>query len=577
VSEAALLATLGGLELRTHRFLAADSLFARGLDLVHGRGAPEVEVRLRAGRADVLERRGNLAAAAEELRRAMALGEGVGVTLPFEDRSRLHAGRPDVYARLASILDRLGDPAEAFQVAERARAQRTLAALNGGRIEIPRGVDPALLEREQDLRMRLQDLALQMRGTGSLSRGLRESEGDPATGLSDLQALASELQGEYSNLLADLRRGAPDYLSRVEPPTRPAGDLVGLLEPHELILEYLMEDDGALVFVVTSEGISTVRMAVDESSLSDLVTFARGAIESQGGGDLAEFWRSPLRRLYRALIEPLETSGVLSGRESLIIVPHGSLHYLPFQALLDPSDDTFLIERYRVSYAPSASAWAQLRERTPPWPASGRRTDPRVLALAPKARELPGSAYEVETIGRLFGDRARVLRGESATEQAFVELAPGFDFVHLATFGRLNKINPLFSRVELSGGGSTPGFLEVHEIYGLQLKARLLTLSACETGLGSSGLWDLDPGDDWVSLASAFLGAGAANVMASLWRVEDTATATLMGEFYNQVADGWDLATSLAQAQQALIQDPTTAHPFFWAGFQLIGEGGRTP
>jgi len=143
----------------------------------------------------------------------------------------------------------------------------------------------------------------------------------------------------------------------------------------------------------------------------------------------------------------------------------------------------------------------------------------------------------------------------------------------LATYGVLNKANPLFSFVELAGSPDDAGRLEVHEIYGLELTARLLTLSACQTALGSSSRWDVPPGDDWVSLAGAFLGAGADNVLASLWQVEDLATAELMQQFYRRVKAGSSLTQALAQAQRGLMAHPDTAHPFFWAGFVLVGEG----
>jgi CHAT domain-containing protein len=138
----------------------------------------------------------------------------------------------------------------------------------------------------------------------------------------------------------------------------------------------------------------------------------------------------------------------------------------------------------------------------------------------------------------------------------------------------LNKANPLFSYVELAETRDDAGLLETHEVYGLRLRARLLTLSACETALGSGSTWDVPPGDDWVSLAVAFLSAGALNVMASLWRVEDLATAELMRRFYGHVAAGERLAVSLAEAQRELIANPVTAHPSYWAGFMLVGEGG---
>jgi CHAT domain-containing protein len=188
--------------------------------------------------------------------------------------------------------------------------------------------------------------------------------------------------------------------------------------------------------------------------------------------------------------------------------------------------------------------------------------------------ELPGSDIEADVIEGLFGHRAQVLRGNDASERAFKSLAPRADIVHLATYGRLNKANPLFSYVELAETSEDPGFFEVHEIYGMSLHSRLLTLSACETAVSSDSLWDIPPGDDWTGFAQAFLGAGVANVMASLWPVEDLATAALMEQFYGYMARGESLPDALAQAQRQLLSDPDTAHPFFWAGFLLVGEGG---
>ena len=239
------------------------------------------------------------------------------------------------------------------------------------------------------------------------------------------------------------------------------------------------------------------------------------------------------------------------------------------------------MESFAVSYAPSASAWVRIRERMSEFrnathaPQDPKiRSNTRVLALAPRTRGLPGSLYEVEVIGELFGERAQVLTGGEASEGALRKLAPRFEIVHLATYGRLNKANPLFSHIELAETAGDPGLLEVHEIYGLGLQARLLTLSACETALGANSIWDVPPGDDWVSLASAFLESGTDNVMASLWRVEDLATAALMERFYGHLVAGMELDRSLAEAQRSLIADPATAHPFYWAGFLLVGEGG---
>src|SRR5205807_6548405 len=142
---------------------------------------------------------------------------------------------------------------------------------------------------------------------------------------------------------------------------------------------------------------------------------------------------------------------------------------------------------------------------------------------APRVAALPGSRAEVAAIGRIFGTQARVLVGPQATESAFRMFAPDQGIVHLATFGVLNKRNPLFSFVELGPGENQDGRLEVHEVFGLTLNARLLVLSACQTGLAAGALADVPPGDDWVGLVNGFLYAGVSNVLATLWPVADVA------------------------------------------------------
>ena len=180
-------------------------------------------------------------------------------------------------------------------------------------------------------------------------------------------------------------------------------------------------------------------------------------------------------------------------------------------------------------------------------------------------------AYEIRSLARLFGDRTRTLTGGEATERAFRDLAPRHGILHLATVGSLNRANPLFSWIDLAPEGDD-GRLEVHEIYGLELDARLVVLSACETGLGGGALTTAPAGDDWVGLTRAFLTAGADNVLASLWRVEDLATARLMEEFYQQLGSGFAPVNALAAAQRSLILEADTSHPFYWAGFSLVGE-----
>jgi CHAT domain-containing protein len=203
--------------------------------------------------------------------------------------------------------------------------------------------------------------------------------------------------------------------------------------------------------------------------------------------------------------------------------------------------------------------------------AKGRGTGSGVLALAPHPERLPASRREIAMLARVGGGDVRVLTGAAATEAAFGREAPGRRLIHFATYGVLNKQNPLFSFIDLAPDGQADGRLEVHEVFGHALVADLVVLAACQTGLASGALSDVPPGDDWVGLSRAFLSAGAKNVMASLWAVQDRATATLMQRFYERYGDGADPARTLAAAQRAMLELPATAHPYYWAGFEVIG------
>jgi CHAT domain-containing protein len=148
---------------------------------------------------------------------------------------------------------------------------------------------------------------------------------------------------------------------------------------------------------------------------------------------------------------------------------------------------------------------------------------------------------------------------------------PGKDIVLLATYGVLNRRNPLFSHVELAAAPGRDGRLEVHDVYGLAFDARLVVLSACQTASGSGLRADVPAGDERVSLTQAFLAAGAQRVVATLWLVDDRVTAQLMTAFHEGPASGAGEAHALAEAQRRALADERTADPFHWAGLTLMG------
>jgi CHAT domain-containing protein len=437
-----------------------------------------------------------------------------------------------------------------------------LELLNRGRITPSAGGAPELVVREQDLRRRIAEL------TRSLDRG---ATGNDVVRGPDLSLIGSSsrhalllAQEEYADLLLRMRERAPQHAAFVSPRTATWREVARRLTPEQALVTYLLSDSVSVAFVVVRDTMVTVDLGVSRREIARLVEFARGTLDLQRSDSL---WRGPFRRLHAHLIAPLEDTRLLAGKTRLVLVPHAELHYLPFAALFSAPGSPFLGERYQLTVTPSASVWLALGDRPP------NRGSAGVLAFAPRPDALPASSREVEAVERLAGDRVQVRIGATATEAMFRREAPGRRILHLATYGVLNKHNPLFSFVELLPGGADDGRLEVHEVFGLQLAADLVVLSACQTGLGSGALADVPPGDDWVSLTRAFLHAGASRVVATLWPVDDWATAALMERFYRAMRRGAAPAQALAEAQRLLAAESATAHPYYWAGFVLVGGG----
>ena len=562
--EADALAQLGDLEVSTGRAIVAESLFQEAINRLGARPAIDAW-RLHAGLATALRSRGAFGDAAAELQRAITQIERTSGRVRLEEhRSAFRADKWDVYVELAFIERARGRTAAALEMSERLRARQMLELLGRARPATSGG--ETLTSRELDLRRKISELSEQVQASSAADgRGLR----DPAPAESGNAAASDALaraQEEYGALMLEMREANPAYAALVRAEIASPSTIQAALAPEEALLEYLVGDSAAVVFVITRDTIAAFDVNVSHSTLAGRVEFARSALQSPAGTASGQrAWRPSLKRLYQQLFAPVEASGLLAGKRRLVIAPHAELHYLPFSALVVAAGrEPLLVERYIIEYVPSASVWLQLRGRAAP-PHNGG-----ILALAPRAASLPGSRAEVTAIEQLFGTRARALVDTPATEQAFRSLAPGQEIIHLATYGVLNKHNPMFSYVELSAGGNQDGRLEVHEVFGLTLNPRLLVLSACQTGVGAGALTDVPPGDDWVGLVQAFQYAGASNVMATLWPVSDIATARLMDRFYRELAAGRSEAEALALAQRAALREARTAHPFYWAGFTLV-------
>jgi CHAT domain-containing protein len=171
-----------------------------------------------------------------------------------------------------------------------------------------------------------------------------------------------------------------------------------------------------------------------------------------------------------------------------------------------------------------------------------------------------------------------LLLGADATESRFKTDAGGYQFLHLATHGYFDRINPLLSGVELERDDWNDGLLQVHEVLGLRLRSSLVTLSACETALGGGHFTDLPNGDEFIGMSRAFLTAGSAAVMAALWPVDDQASVTVMKRFYSELDKAGShegSALALAEAQRGLRSTGSLQHPFYWAAYVVVGPMNR--
>jgi CHAT domain-containing protein len=375
--------------------------------------------------------------------------------------------------------------------------------------------------------------------------GLKQSQ---IEGLGDLGNLELRL-GDVPSAEKDFRRALE--LSRAI--NHPRGTA---------LIEYVLAQDNLVIFVLTSDGLHASTVAIRSADLEARVELLRDLMLRKNTNE----WQLPSASLYKTLIAPIEAAGRLRDVNRLYIVPHATLHYVPFAALLrHPGNRSkVLIDDYTLAYLPAA---ATLVYRDDP-----RGTARSVLALAPANTRLRYARQESQDISNFFPRQHKVLLGSQATESSFKRLADQYDVIHLATHGYFNKFNPLLSGVMLEPDAQEDGRMEVHEILGLKLKAKLVTLSACDTALGSGYFAEVPAGDDLVGLTRAFLFAGTPSVLASLWELNDRSAGTLMHSFYGHLRQT-DKATALALAQRSLrTRNGPYAHPYFWGSFILVGQ-----
>lgn len=463
------------------------------------------------------------------------------------------------YDSVIKLLVQEADSPTAFLNSEKARSH-ALRQLLGNRSLRPSQTEDNAVERElSDLRSRIADAE-------------RASHADGDAGAS--QPSVEELRLELDRLLIRSKLTDARYYQRVPVEARGLREVQAKLPGDTWVLSFYSLPEELLVWAIDAEESHLIRVPLSRDELQRKVSRFRQEVESRSaptsrGTNLLSEHDGSVSAGYdlsSVLLEPLVP---YLDRPSLILVPHGSLHFLPFAALRDPRTGRYLIEEHSLWTVPSASALDFLGGRELKAhgaivvmgdPATADRT------LGP----LPGARREASAVAARL--RVTALLGEDATEARLREQARGASVLHLAAHAVLVPSEPRSAYLALAADQVHDGKLEVREILDeLRLDgAPLVVLSACDTGLGGH-----TQGDEVVGLVRAFLAAGSSAVLATLWSIDDSSPTKLMAHFYGSLLQGKAAEEALRLAQLELLQDPQYAAPYYWAAFSLTGTVGK--
>ena len=525
----------------------------------------------------------------------------------------LHVG---VLMRLDRVRPHSGMAAAAFEIAERSRARSLLESLNQAGVDRRAEVPLDLLERETAIVRGFDEWAERQRGSNGSPKGTRAEAANEYRDLED----------RYNQIQAEIRTKSPRYAALTQPaPLTLAEVQKQVLDDKTLLIEYALGEERSFLWAVSSTDHVSYELPPQREieSLAQQV-YERLTARLRGAGVVDrvrrieraddEYWNAA-QRLSEILLGPVATR--MRGKR-LLVVAEGALQYLPFAALPVPGTKNHrvpLVLEHEVVSLPSASVLAILRKETRSrTPAEGvvavfadpvfESDDPR-LRMGNSGRQartrreamatdtagaalraaflrdgtlniprLAATRLEADTILAAAPEGTRLKAVDFNASRSTV-LSPDlakYRILHFATHGVFNSDQPGLGGIILSmydkEGRTQDGFLRLHDIYNLKLPAELVVLSACNTALGKS-----IKGEGLVGIVRGFMYAGAKRVVASHWKVDDEATAELMGRFYVEMfRQNRTPSAALREAQLAMLRTERWQSPFYWAAFVLQGE-----
>lgn len=536
-------------------------------------------------------------AAAEEMRRTG--------TRYAPDEALYFEGLVAAFSQREQILTSKRRIGEAFLANDAYRARTLLETWQRRRVNLPSALLPEEIERRKNL-------------DGELTRRNRElfaaryAAKLDKTKIAELKTAVAEARLTLEDFENEIVAAHPELVAVLVPPAPiTLSEAVDLLPDDETaIIEFSGFGGGSISFYVLTRGetnapdfdtpvkrISTEQITSANGQRATLRYFSfvcdnqnsfcgANYLASDFARQIATRnldYKTNAQKLYELLIKPV--SAQLAGKNRLIIVPDAGSWQIPFAALLN-ENGRFLIEDFAISYAPSLAALREMRRLNDERRGANYAGD--LLALGNPTLDaklissvrgeyrdnplqpLPDAEREVKNLGKIYGNRAKILIGSAADETALKREAGNYRFVHLATHSISNREKPMYSHVLLAKSADEDGLVEAWEIARIDLNAEMVVLSACETAGGRIAV-----GDGAIGLSWAFFVAGTPTTVASQWRVESAETAKLMTNFHRQLQTAPNKSEALRRAALEIRQNGA-AHPFYWASFILLGDERQT-
>ena len=561
---------------------------------------------------------GNLGEARKRIEVALEMVEGLRTQVASQQLRAVFFASVQQYRELyIDLLMRLHkeNPSQqldraAFNASETGRARSLLELLNEARAEINHGVDPELLERKHRLG---ESIANQAESQIRLLGG-KHTEEQATDAAKKLAALTSE----YEQVEARIRDASPQYDALIQPvPLKLEEIQKQVLDSETVLLEYSLGEQRSFLWAVTTGAFKTYELP-NRATLEPLARRVNELLTARNKSVSNETIEQRRQRLEAADAEYLKAATSLSQmllgpaagelkNKRLLIVSDGVLQFIPFAGLPNPTNGQPLIVNHEIVTAPSSAVVALLRKETANRQPAAKtlavladpvfsNDDPRVTtarlahatpndergAVSRSAsevglddlRRLRFSRQEADEIARYANGDLKLEAVDFKANRALATSAElgQYRIVHFATHGLINNTHPELSGIVLSlvdeQGRPQNGFLRLYDLYNLKLSADLVVLSACQTALGKE-----IKGEGLVGLTRGFMYAGVPRVVASLWQIDDRASAEFMKRFYREMlGNKLRPAAALRAAQVSMQQDKRWNHPHYWAAFTLQGE-----